>query len=72
MGKYRVRIKVELIECDEAKEHGVQKEGAGCFTMTISEKAVLLTAYPSIRDAISQHLSDLSKKKLLKKRGLDK
>jgi hypothetical protein len=77
MGKYRIRVKVELIECDEAEASGVQKEGDGHFSMTIDEKdaisidncekSVLLTAYPTIRDAISTHLSEISKKKQTKK-----
>lgn len=77
MGKYTIRVKVELVECEEAKVRGVQKEGDGHFSMTIDErdaisidrceKALLLTAYPSIRDAISAHLSEISKKKPGKK-----
>lgn len=77
MGKYKIRVKVELLECDGAKAHGVMKEDNGCFSMTISEQdainidncesAVLRTAHPTIRDAISKHLSEVSKKKRLKK-----
>jgi len=78
MGKYRVQVKIELIECSgDAKEHGPIREKNGGFTMTISEqdaisidkseKAVLMAAHPAIRDAISKHLSDISKKKPLKK-----
>jgi len=76
MGKYKIRVKVDLVECDD-KEHGVIKEEDSCFAMTISEKdaisidscekALLQTAYPTIRDAISKHLSEVSKKRLLKK-----
>lgn len=72
MGKYRIRVKVELVECDDADTHGMKKEGDGHFSMTIDEKdaisidkcekSVLLTAYPTIRDAISAHLSEVSKK----------
>ena len=78
MGKYKVQVKVELIECnDDAKDHDLRQEKNGSFTMTISEqdaisidnceRAVLMTAYPTIRDAISKHLSEISKKKPLKK-----
>ena len=78
MGKYKVQVKVELIECnDDAKEHEPKKEEDGSFTMTISEedavsidnceRAVLMAAHPTIRDAISKHLSEISKKKPLKK-----
>jgi len=59
MGKYKIMVK------------------NGCFAMTISEKnaisidncerSLLQTAYPAIREAISKHLSDVSKKRFLKK-----
>jgi hypothetical protein len=77
MGKYKIRVKVELLECDDGKEHGVIKEDNGSFSMTITEQdaisidkcesAILRTAHPTIRDAISKHLSEVSKKKRLKK-----
>nr|CBX28487.1 unknown protein [uncultured Desulfobacterium sp.] len=77
MGKYKVKVHIELIECDDdVTEHGPVKEKNGGFTMTISEKdamsidkceqSVLVAAHPTIRDAISKHLSDISKKKRLK------
>jgi hypothetical protein len=82
MGKYKIRVKVELLECDGAKAHGVMKEDNGCFSMTITEQdainidncenAVLRTAHPTIRDAISKHLSEVSKKKRLKKPNQEK
>jgi len=82
MGKYKIKVKVELVECTEAKKHDPSKHEDGSFTMTISEqdavsidnceKAVLRTAYPTIREAISKHLSEISKKKLLKEQGQKK
>jgi hypothetical protein len=79
MGKYRIRVKVELVECDETDVNGLQKEDDGHFSMVIEEKdaisidncekSILLTAYPTIRDAISSHLSEVSKKKRAKKGG---
>lgn len=77
MGKYKVVVKVEVIECnDDAQDHDLKQEKDGSFTMAISEqdaisidnceRAVLMTAYPTIRDAISKHLSAISKKKPLK------
>ncbi len=78
MGNYKVRIKVELVECNDTKQVEPTMEKDGCFTMTISEKdamsidncesAVLQTAHPTIRAAISKHLSEISKKKPLKRR----
>jgi len=83
MGKYKVRVKVELVECDDsAKGHNLKREEDGSLSMTISEqdaisidnceKAVLMAAHPTIRDAISKHLSDISKKKPLKKPNQEK
>ncbi|OEU83602.1 MAG: hypothetical protein BA865_06765 [Desulfobacterales bacterium S5133MH4] len=82
MGKYKIKVEVELVECTEAKKHDPSKQEDGSFTMTISEqdaisidnceKAVLRTAYPTIREAISKHLSEISKKKLLKKQDQKK
>lgn len=77
MGKYRIQVKVELIECsDDSTENGLTEQNDGSFAMTISEKdaisidncerAILQTAHPTIRKAISKHLTDISKKKLLK------
>jgi hypothetical protein len=77
MGKYKIKVNIELVECDDAEELGVTKEGAGSLTMTISgedaksidkcERAVLEAAHPTIREALSKHLSEISKKGLLKK-----
>ena len=77
MGKYEIRVKVEVIECDKQNEHGPQEQNDGSFTMIIdekdavsidnSEKALLSTAYPTIRDALSKHLENVSKKKSLKR-----
>ena len=77
MGKYEIRVKVEVYECDKQNEHGPQEQNDGSFTMIIdekdaisidnSEKALLSTAYPTIRDALSKHLENVSKKKSLKR-----
>lgn len=82
MGKYKVKVNIELVECNGAEEHDPMKEKEGSFTMTISEqdaisidnceRAVLRTAYPTIRDAVSRHLAEISKKKSLKKPNQEK
>ena len=82
MGGYRIKVKIELIECDDCKEQDVVQGDDGCFTMAISEEdavsidrcesAILRTAHPTIRDAIAKHLSALSKKKPLKGLGEQK
>lgn len=82
MGKYKIKVKVELVECNGAEQDDPAKQDDGSFTMTISErdaisidnceKAILRTAHPTIREAISQHLSQTSKKRLLKKQNQQK
>ncbi|MCP3968534.1 MAG: hypothetical protein GY718_19680 [Lentisphaerae bacterium] len=78
MSKYKIRVKVELVECDDSEDGELKNSEDGSFTMAISEKnaisidhcemAVLQTAHPTIREAISRHLSEISKKKFLNKR----
>ena len=72
MAKYKIKVRVEFIECDDTVNHEVTKDGDGSSSMIISEqdaisidmceKSVLQTAYPTIREAVSKHLSDISKK----------
>jgi len=74
MSKYKVQVKIEIVECNDndVKEQELTSEKDGCFSMTISEKdaisidscekSVLMTAYPTIREAISRHLTEISKK----------
>jgi len=74
--KYKINVNVEFIECDDSVNNEPLKQGNGNFAVTISEQdaisidkcesSVLNTAYPAIRDAISKHLGDVSKKKLTK------
>ena len=78
MGKYKIKVKVEIVESDQQNEneHSPQEQNDGSFTMIIdekdtvsidnSEKALLETAYPTIRHALSKHLEQVSKKKSLK------
>ena len=77
MGKYKIKIKVEMVECDDQDTHSPMEQNDGSFEMIIdgkdaisidnSEKALLSIAYPTIRSALSKHLEEMSKKKLLKK-----
>ena len=77
MGKYVIKVKVEIVESDKQNAHDPQEQNDGSFTMIIdekdaasidhSEKALLETAYPTIRKALSKHLENISKKKSLKK-----
>ena len=76
MGNYKIKIKVEVVECDDQDTHAPLEQNDGSFEMVIdgkdavsidkSEKALLSTAYPSIREALSKHLEAVSKKKSLK------
>ena len=76
MGNYKIKIKVEVVECENQDPHAPSERNDGSFEMIIdgkdavsidkSEKALLLTAYPSIREALSKHLENMSKKKSLK------
>lgn len=82
MSKYKIKVNVEFVECDETENHEINKNSDGSFSMIISEqdaisidmceRSVLQTAYPKIREAVSNHLSQISKKKLKKKPEKDK
>jgi len=77
MAKYKIKVHVELVECDDAVNNELTKNNDGSFSMAISEqdaisidmceKSVLQTAFPTIREAVSNHLSEISKKKSKKK-----
>ena len=81
MGNYKIKVKVEFIECDTQDACDPKQQDDGSFEMVIneqdaisideSEKALMLTAYPSIRKAIAEHLATISPKKLLKKPKTD-
>jgi hypothetical protein len=77
MGNYKIKVKVEIVECDAKNGKKPQEKDDGSFEMIIdetdaisidnSERALLSTAYPSIRKALAKHLEEVSKKKSLKK-----
>lgn len=78
MSKYRIKVRVEFVECDKNEdEHLPEEQAEGGFDMVIdekdaisidkSEKALLMTAYPTIRKAVADHLERISKKKPLKR-----
>jgi len=76
MAKFRIKVHVEFVECNDPINQEPTKNNDGSFSMTISghdaisidmcEKSVLQTAYPTIREAVLSHLSEVSKKKHLK------
>jgi hypothetical protein len=73
MAKYKIKVHVELVECEDTVNHKLTKNHDGSLSMVISEedaisidmceKSVLQIAYPTIREAVSNHLSEISKKK---------
>ena len=73
MTQYKVKISVELVECNETVSDIPIEQRDGSFSMVISEKdavnidkcekAILKTAYPTIRSALSEHLTGVSQKK---------
>ena len=75
MKSHRIRIKVEIAECEEdvSKEERPQRRGDGEFELRVSsavasnsgdcEKALLKTNYPALRDALGKYLAEVSKKR---------
>ena len=61
----------EIVECDDQNQNAAEEQNDGSFTMTINEKdaisidnserALLSTAYPAIRKALTEHLENVSK-----------
>jgi hypothetical protein len=74
MSRYKVNVRVELVECDDFEQGDLTKHPDGNFSITISEqdaisidkidRTVLQTAYPAMREAVSKHLAEISKKSL--------
>ena len=74
MSKYKINVTVNLVECNETTDVSPIELDDGSYQFTINENdsesiddceiAVLKTAYPAIREAISRHLESISKKKL--------
>lgn len=77
MGSYKIKVNVEIVECTDSGHSDLIKNKDGCFEMNIREeeaisidkceKALLGTNYEAIRDAISRHLTEVSKKRLWNK-----
>ena len=63
---------MELVECDDFEQGDLTRQEDGSFSMIISEQdaisidkvesSVLQTAYPTMREAVSRHLTQISKK----------
>jgi len=73
---YKIKVRVEIVECTEPVQTSPEKIDDGTFELNISEaaacsiddceQALLQANYPAIRDALAQHLSEISKKKRAK------
>jgi hypothetical protein len=73
MKNYKIKVHVEIVECEEAEGREPKKASDGGFEMIIEEataasideceKALLETNYEALRDAIGKHLTAVSKKK---------
>ena len=73
---WAINVKVELVECDDFEPGDLTENPDGSFSMSISEQdaisidkvdsSVLQTAYPAMREAVSKHLTQVSKKKPVK------
>jgi hypothetical protein len=80
MGKYKVRVKVEIVETDAATETDVEQHEDGSFELVMSEaqaisiddceESLLRANFPAIREAISKHLTEISKKKTQERGGV--
>ena len=75
MSAYKIRVQIEMIPCDDAPTSPPIKEHDGSLSMVLSEsdaigidaceEALLQTTYPTLRETLSTHLSELSQKKPL-------
>ncbi|MCP3889107.1 MAG: hypothetical protein GY702_09585 [Desulfobulbaceae bacterium] len=72
MGKYKINVTVDLVECDAETDDSLMELEDGSYQLTINENAgesiddceaaVLKTAFPAIRKALARHLESVSKK----------
>ncbi len=76
MKNFKIEISIRLVETDESVQDNPQINADGNFSMVIDDKAaisidqieksVLQTNYPAIREAISNHFTEVSKNKPMK------
>ena len=72
MAGYKMRIHVEMIPCDEAPTREPVTAQDGSVSLVLSETdamnidacehALLQTTYPTLRETLAPHLSEVSKK----------
>lgn len=71
MANYEMVVKIEIQKTKSAPSDGINKGNDGSFSIVLPqksaqsidfcEKALLQTSFPAIREALSQHLSRISK-----------
>jgi hypothetical protein len=76
------KIRIKIVETDDPIQDDPLKGSDGSFSLVVDEakaisidqieKSVLTANWPAIRDAIGQHLTEVSKKKLKKKKSTGK
>lgn len=82
MSRYKIKVKVEFVECDDFEPGDLKKNPDDSFSMILSEQdaisidkvdsSVLKTSYPAIREAVSKHLKQISKKKPMKQAKVER
>lgn len=75
MSNYKIKVNIEIVECEEPESKTPIRREDGSFEFNISsavaesiddcEQSLLETNYPALRIALSEHLESVSKKKLL-------
>lgn len=73
MSTYKVRVQIEMIPCEDAPTKTPMKESDGSLSFVLSEadavnidaceQALLQTTYPTLRETLATHLSEMAKKK---------
>jgi hypothetical protein len=76
MGNYQIKVNLEIVESKNSITNEYNKTEDGSITFTISEteaididkceNALLKINYEALREALSKHLEEISKKKPLK------
>jgi len=72
MSNYKIKVNIEIVECDELVSETPQQQVDGSFELNISsvhaesidecEQFLLQTNYPALRAALGAHLEAVSKK----------
>jgi hypothetical protein len=72
MGNYQIKINIEIVESKDTTTNSPNKTEGGSFKFTISEadainidkceSALLKANYEAVREALSKHLEEVSKK----------